>query len=163
MILHVFTLHLCYIIYLSHYFSVQSFPYSSWMNKVNCFISASWNVKLKVGISLVIQWLRFCTSTSGGVGSIPGQGTKIPHTEWCGQKKKKKIISVVHSFTHLFAYVTNIYYTPYMCQALHYVIVTCSLQCQCNFLFLFLGGKQWVYVERNTFHRQIVGHLRRPK
>ena len=28
-------------------------------------------------------------STAGGTGSIPGQGTNIPHTMWCGQKKKK--------------------------------------------------------------------------
>ena len=24
------------------------------------------------------------------MGSIPGQGTKIPHAAWCGQKVKKK-------------------------------------------------------------------------
>ena len=29
--------------------------------------------------SLVVQWLRLCTSTAGGTGSIPGLGTKIPH------------------------------------------------------------------------------------
>jgi len=29
-------------------------------------------------------------SSAGGVGSIPGQGTKIPHASQCGQKKKKK-------------------------------------------------------------------------
>ena len=30
-------------------------------------------------------------SNAGGVGSIPGQGTKIPSAMWwCGQKKKKK-------------------------------------------------------------------------
>ena len=26
-------------------------------------------------------------SSAGGLGSIPGLGTKIPHTAWCGQKK----------------------------------------------------------------------------
>ena len=29
--------------------------------------------------SLVVQWLGFCTSTAGGVGSIPGEETKIPN------------------------------------------------------------------------------------
>ena len=30
-------------------------------------------------------------SNAGGVGSIPGQGTKIPSAMWwCGQKKKKR-------------------------------------------------------------------------
>ena len=28
--------------------------------------------------SLVVQWLRFHTSTAGNVGLIPGQGTKVP-------------------------------------------------------------------------------------
>ena len=35
------------------------------------------------GTCLVVQWLRLCTSTAGGMGSIPGQGTKIPHTQKC--------------------------------------------------------------------------------
>ena len=30
------------------------------------------------------------SSTAVGSGSIPGQGTKIPHAMHCGQKKKKK-------------------------------------------------------------------------
>ena len=29
-----------------------------------------------------VQWLRLCTSTSGGVGLIPGQGTRVPHAMW---------------------------------------------------------------------------------
>ena len=37
------------------------------------------------GTHLVVQWLRFCASNSGGTGSIPGQGAKIPHATWCGQ------------------------------------------------------------------------------
>ena len=31
------------------------------------------------GPCLVVQRLRLCTSNKGGTGSIPGQGTKIPH------------------------------------------------------------------------------------
>ena len=27
----------------------------------------------------MVQWLRFHASTVGGAGTIPGQGTKIPH------------------------------------------------------------------------------------
>ena len=42
------------------------------------------------GTSLVIQWLRFCTSNAGCTGSIPGLGTKIPYAMRCRQKKKKK-------------------------------------------------------------------------
>ena len=32
-----------------------------------------------LGTSLEVQWLRVCTSNAGGMGLIPGQGTKIPH------------------------------------------------------------------------------------
>ena len=34
----------------------------------------------------MFQWLRVCASTAGGMGSIPGQGTKIWHA---AQRKKK--------------------------------------------------------------------------
>jgi len=44
----------------------------------------------KTGTSLVFQWLRLCTSDAKGEGSILGHGTKIPHTDWCSQKKKIK-------------------------------------------------------------------------
>ena len=36
----------------------------------------------------MVQWLGLRASTAGGVGLIPGQGTKIMHVVW--QKKKKK-------------------------------------------------------------------------
>ena len=41
------------------------------------------------GTSLVVQWLGFHASTAGMVrdtGLIPGQGTKISHATWHGQK-----------------------------------------------------------------------------
>ena len=47
------------------------------------------NLKSSAGggrTSLAVQWLRLLTSTAGAVGSIPGQGTKMP----CGTAKKKK-------------------------------------------------------------------------
>ena len=31
--------------------------------------------------SMVAQWLELCASTAGGVGPIPGQGTKILHAK----------------------------------------------------------------------------------
>ena len=40
------------------------------------------------GTSLVVQWLRLHASTTGGMGLIPGWGTKIPHAMQCGKKKK---------------------------------------------------------------------------
>ena len=43
------------------------------------------------------QWLRLCTSTEGGIGSIPGQGTKILHPAGSlvakpKRKKKKNVL-----------------------------------------------------------------------
>ena len=38
--------------------------------------------------SLVVQWLRLRASTAGGMGSIPGWGTKILHAVWRGQNKQ---------------------------------------------------------------------------
>ena len=35
--------------------------------------------------SLAIQWLRPHTFNAGGMGSIPGQGTKVLHAAWHGQ------------------------------------------------------------------------------
>ena len=29
--------------------------------------------------------LRYCTSSVGDPGSIPGWGTKVPHATWCSQ------------------------------------------------------------------------------
>ena len=46
-------------------------------------------IYLKVsGNSLVVQWLKLCTSMAGGLDSIPGQGTKILKAVQCGQKEK---------------------------------------------------------------------------
>ena len=46
----------------------------------------------------MVQWLRFCASTAGGTGLIPGQGTKIPHVSWCDktnkQTKNKSLIAL---------------------------------------------------------------------
>ena len=41
------------------------------------------------GISLVVQWLRLCAFTAGGLSLIPTQGTKILQAGWHGQKEKK--------------------------------------------------------------------------
>jgi len=38
--------------------------------------------------SLVVQWSQFSSFTMIGLGSIPGQGTKILQIVWGGQKKK---------------------------------------------------------------------------
>ena len=37
----------------------------------------------------MVKQLRFHASNAEGMGLIPGWGTKIPHAEWWGQKKKK--------------------------------------------------------------------------
>ena len=39
----------------------------------------------------MVQWLRLHASTAGGLGSIPGQGTKILQALWHGKKKNSKV------------------------------------------------------------------------
>ena len=43
--------------------------------------------KSELGTSLVLQSLRILASTAGCMGSIPGQGTKIPHALQHGQNE----------------------------------------------------------------------------
>ena len=46
-----------------------------------------------IGTSLVAQSLRLCSSNTEGMGSIPGQRTRIPQAvPHDGAKKKKMII-----------------------------------------------------------------------
>ena len=45
--------------------------------------------KSSTGNSLAVQWLRSHASSAGVSGSIPGQGTKIPHACHLAKKKKK--------------------------------------------------------------------------
>ena len=51
--------------------------------------------------SLVVQWLRLYPPNAGVAGSIPHQGTKIPHATRCSQKKKwaKKFLRISASTT----------------------------------------------------------------
>ena len=46
--------------------------------------------------SLVVQWLRLCTASTRGMGSVPGGGTKIPHAMWHGPKNKAKLLKLKH-------------------------------------------------------------------
>ena len=46
-------------------------------------------LNIEPGTFLVVQWLRLRAPTVGGMGSIPGQGTKIPHAVQHGQKTYK--------------------------------------------------------------------------
>jgi len=45
----------------------------------------------------VSQWLRLHTSHVGGMGLIPGQGTKIPHARLHGQKKLNNFLKTLGS------------------------------------------------------------------
>ena len=51
--------------------------------------------------SLVVQWLRLYAPNAEGMGPIPGQGSKIPHAIWHGQKKSpQKTKKYMHSYVH---------------------------------------------------------------
>ena len=57
-----------------------------------CVINNSHKNPMRVGFpgGPVVENLP---ANAGGTGLIPGQDTKIPHVVWCGQKKKKKLVS----------------------------------------------------------------------
>ena len=55
------------------------------------FRSISLHLSIVSGTSLAVQWLRLCAFTAGGTGSIPGQGTKIPHA--AGKHGQKQLIN----------------------------------------------------------------------
>ena len=42
------------------------------------------------GTSLVVQWLRLCGSTAGGIGLIPGWGSQMPHCAALPHLRQKK-------------------------------------------------------------------------
>ena len=44
---------------------------------------------------MTVEWLGLNASTSEGLGSIPGWGTKIPQAVQCGQKIKKYVNGIV--------------------------------------------------------------------
>ena len=46
----------------------------------------------------MVQWLGLCALTAEVLGSIPGQGTKIPQAMQHDQKKKKKVYEVYFKF-----------------------------------------------------------------
>ena len=50
------------------------------------------HLKIFIGNSLVVQWLGLRASTAGGMGSIPGQGTKMSRAARPIKKKKEKDI-----------------------------------------------------------------------
>ena len=52
--------------------------------------------KGEIKTSLAAQWLRLHTFTAGGVGSVPGGKTGIPHAMQHSKKKKKGEITEKH-------------------------------------------------------------------
>ena len=47
------------------------------------------NLKKLIGTSLMVQWLRLWASSTGDMGSILGQETKIPHAIGWNKKERK--------------------------------------------------------------------------
>jgi len=44
----------------------------------------------------VVQWLRLHAPIAGGMGSIPGWGTKIPHAVKSSKKKERNYVPDKH-------------------------------------------------------------------
>ena len=63
---------------------------AKWIVTLWCFPTKEYYTKMNAGTSPVVQWLRLCASNAGGVGTIPGQGTKIPRASEAQPKGKQK-------------------------------------------------------------------------
>ena len=48
------------------------------------------NSRGRIGNSLAVQWLGLHVLTAKGLGSVPGQGTRIPQAKWCSPKQNKQ-------------------------------------------------------------------------
>ena len=55
--------------------------------------------KQSPGTSMVVEWWELCTSTAEGMGSIPGQRTKIPQAlTWPKKNQSPKVTYCMTSF-----------------------------------------------------------------
>ena len=71
------------------------------------------------GPSLVVQWLRICASTAGGMGLIPDLGSKIPHALQCSQKKKKDMVNSIIGISEIMRKFHIYPLSPYSLMASH--------------------------------------------
>ena len=72
---------------------------------IHFYISSLVAIKIALnfcqGTSLAGQWLRPQVSTAGRMGHISGWGTKILHTAWSNQEKKKLSLFAHHRTAYL--------------------------------------------------------------
>ena len=54
------------------------------------FFGVMYQERKHKGLPIVVQWLRLCTFSAGGQGSIPFWGTKISHATQLKHKKKRE-------------------------------------------------------------------------
>ena len=78
----------------------QNFTHWTTREVLRILFNTLWLTILKSETSLVVQWLRLCASTAGGIGSIPGWGTKIWHAVQSGQKEKEKKRKITPKIKH---------------------------------------------------------------
>ena len=90
------------------FWSVSTHPLHFWCSLLQEMLyppSGSFPDAWVPGTSLVVQGLRLYASSARGVGLIPYQGTKIPHSTGCAQNslkmKKKKIFWVPLTFPRI--------------------------------------------------------------
>ena len=59
-----------------------------------CLIPVNCTLKMVKGASLVVQWLWLCAPNAGGLGSIPGQGTRflMLQLKTCMPQQRQKIL-----------------------------------------------------------------------
>ena len=66
-----------------------SFPCILYLGRVLVLL-----LQRKGSVPLAVQWLKLCASDAGGMRSILGQGMKISHATWHGQRGKKEVYAL---------------------------------------------------------------------
>ena len=87
------TIYLLYCVFFINTFAKVTTHESQWCSlKTRQPESSGVESSGSLGDSLVTKWLELCPSIAGGMGLIPGQGTKILHTVWHVQKKSRSAL-----------------------------------------------------------------------
>ena len=99
----------------------------------------------------MVQWVRLCASTAGGMGSIPVWGTKTPHATPHGWKEKKDsdpllVAAVIRKirFSLFFSESQNFYMGTVPFNVIHLESLICiPIMSHCQHTFTTLIGSLW--------------------
>ena len=104
-------------------------------------------IKIDLGIFLVVQWLRLCASTAGGVGLIPSWRTKILHVMGHGYIYTY-IYTYVHMYMCIYIYMyVYIYIYVYTCIYMYIYIYVYTYICWVTYIHIHIYTYTYIYTQ----------------